>query len=202
MNVLVEGDFEVEELVPFGIHHLVDVELRAVERIIELGDVVEQETGARGMGFNNQGTVLELVEVLLDVLVACLGLELDGGDRPRHGNAPAFPLFAGHQPFDVLGPGGLDAFAGAGLEQDARVTKGDGAVAVIRDDEPDGHDAVAEVIDAEQGFLLLGVVRFGGDGDFFIVVDLDGSKRGGWLDGWSGMFRGDGGQRHPKDQKR
>ena len=59
------------------------VELGAVERMVELGDVVEEEAGTGGVWLDDEGPVLELIEVLLDVLIAGLGLHLDGWEWDR-----------------------------------------------------------------------------------------------------------------------
>jgi hypothetical protein len=51
--------------------------------------------------------------------------------------------------------------------------RGDWPVAVISHDEAHGHYAVAQVVDAEDRFFFLGVVRLGSDRHFFFVVHFD-----------------------------
>ena len=61
--------------------------------------------------------------------------------------------------------------------------------------------AVAEIIDAEDGFLFARVVGFGGDGHLLVVVYLDRGKRGGRLHGRRGVVAGYGRQRQPKQDR-
>jgi hypothetical protein len=192
LKVFVEGDFEVEELGAVGVAEGAEIEFGAFEGVVELGDVVKEEAGAGGVGLDDDGSIFELAEVGFDVLVAGFRLELDGGERAGQRNFAAFALFAGHEALDVLGFGGLDFVPGGGLEQDAGVAEVDGAVAVVGDDEADGHDAVSEVVDAEEGFLLFGVVWLGGDSDLLVVVNFDGGEGGGGLHGRCGAVGGQG----------
>ena len=64
LQVLVEGNLEVEELLAVGIAQLVQVQLGALQRMVEFRDVVKQEAGARRVRLHHQGLVLEGVEVL------------------------------------------------------------------------------------------------------------------------------------------
>jgi len=59
---------------------------------------------------------------------------------------------------------------------------------------------MAEIIAAEDGFLLARVVRFDGNGDFLILVYFGGRKRRGRLRWRRGMVARHGGQRQPKQQ--
>ena len=147
----------------------------------ELGDIVEKEAGAGGVRFDDQGLVFELVEVFLDILIAGLGLQLDGGNGAGHGDLFAFALVAGHEALDVFGFGGLDAVTAGRLEEDARIAERDGAVTVVGDDETYGHNAMAEIVDAEDGFFFAGVIGLDGDGDVFFFVGLDGREGAGRL---------------------
>ena len=112
--------------------------------------------------------VLEGVEVLLDLLVAGLGLELDGWDSAGQGNLAALALLAGHQPLHILRLGGLDLLAIGGVEVDPRLAQADGPAAVVGDDKANGHHAVGQIVDAKDGCLLARVVGFCGDGNFFV----------------------------------
>ena len=127
-------------------------------------------------GFHYQRLVFELVEICLDLLVAGFGLRFDRRQRAGQGNLLAFAFLAGHQPLHVLRLGGLDPVAARGLEKNPRVTQRDGLVAVIGDDQPHRHHAMAKIVDAKDGFLFLRVVGLGGDGHIFFVVDLDGGE--------------------------
>ena len=73
------------------------------QRMIELRHVVEQEAGARGVRLNHQSLVFKRVEVLLDLLVAGFGLELDGRQSAGHAGssrprAPCASSAAPHPP--------------------------------------------------------------------------------------------------------
>ena len=199
---LVYRDFEVEELITIGIAELVQVQLSALERMIELRHVVEEKAGAGGVRFDDKGLVLELVEVFLNVFVTGFRLHLDGWERAGDGDLLAFPLGAGHEALDVFGFGGLNAIAAGRVEEDARVAQRDGAVAIVGDDEADGHDAVTEVVNAENGFLLARVVGFDGNGDVFFLMGLDRRERRGWLDWRDLMVIGPDCGGEPNDQKR
>jgi hypothetical protein len=157
---------------------------------VKAADVVEEEAGAGGVGFDDEGLEFEGVEVLFDLLVAGFGFEFDGWDGAGHGDLCAFALLAGHEALDVFWVGGLDAVSGGGDEEDAGVAERDGPVAVVGDDEADGHDSVGDVVDAEEGHLVFGVVWLGGDGEFFVGVDFEGGEVGGWLDGGRGVVGG------------
>src|ERR1035441_10413560 len=172
-EVLVEGNLEVEELVAVGVAQLVEVQLAALERVSEPGDVVKEESRARGVRLDHQGAVLEGVEVLLYLFIAGLGLQLDFGYGAGHGDLGASSILAAHQPFHILGFGGFNPVARGGEEENARVAQRDGPVAVIGHDEAHRHYAVAEVVDAEDGYFLARVVGFGGDGHLLVFVHLD-----------------------------
>ena len=70
------------------------MQLGTFERIVELRDVVKQEARTSGVRLDDQGSVLELVEVRFDVLIAGLGLHVDARDRAGHGKLAAFALLA------------------------------------------------------------------------------------------------------------
>lgn len=184
-EVFFEGDFEVEELFSVGVFDGVYVEQRALKRMAEAADVVEKEAGAGGVGLDDQSLEFEGIEVLLDGLVGGFAFAVDG-DR-SDGDLSALFFLARHKALDVFRVGGLDAILELGDEEDARVAEGNGAVAVIGDDEADGQYAVGEVVDAEEGHLLFSVVGLGGDGQLFVSVNFDGGEVGGGLNGGRGV---------------
>ncbi len=194
-EVLVEGDFEGEEFLAVGGAEFAEVEGCAFEGVGEAGDVVEEEAGLCGVGFDDESLVLELVEVLFDVFVAGFGLEVDGGEWAGEGDFGALFVVEADESLNVFGVGGLDAVALGGDEDDAGVLEGDGLVAEVGDDEADGDDAVGEVVDAEEGGFVVGVVGLGGDGEMLVGVDFNGGEVSGGLDGRGFVVCGAGGGR-------
>jgi 3-deoxy-D-manno-octulosonic-acid transferase len=170
----------------------VQVHLGALERMIELRYVVEQEAGTGGVCLDHQRLVFELVEVLFNVLVAGLGLHLDWRQRAGHRNLFALTLRACHQSFHVLRSGRINPVSSGGIEQDARIFQRDGLVAIVADNEPHRHHAMAQVVDTKDRFLLLGVVGFDGNGNVFFLVNLDCGKRRGGLNRWRCVVTGCG----------
>jgi hypothetical protein len=180
----------------------VQVQLGALERVIEIRNVVEEKAGARGMRLDDQRPVLEGVEVLFDLLVAGLGLEPDGGQGARHGNLGPLALLAGHQPFHVPRLGGLDLVARGGKKENARIAQADGTVAVVGHDQAHRHYAVAEVIDAEDGRFGFRIVGFRGDGKLLVVMHLDGGKGRSRLHRRRSVVAGHGRQSQPQQERR
>ncbi len=178
------------------------VQLGAPQRMVQIGNIVEEETGARGVRLDDKRLVFEGIEVLLDLLVAGFGLHLDGGNRTGHRDFGAFALLAGHEPLHIFRFCGLNLVAGRGEEENSRIAERDGPVAVVGDNEADGHDAVAEIVNLEDGGLLFCVIRFGGDGHLFFVVHLDRGKRGSRLHGRRGVVAGHGRKRQPQQEQR
>ena len=177
-----------------GVFEFAEVEDCAFEGVGEAADVVEEEAGLGGVGFDDEGLVLELVEVLFNILVTGFGLEVDGWEGAGEGDFGALFVVEADEAFDVFGFGGLDAISLGGDEDDACVAEGDGLVAEVGDDEADGDDAVGEVVDAEEGGFVVGVVGLGGDGEVLVGVDLDGGEVGGGLDGRGFVVGGAGGR--------
>ncbi len=172
-----------------------------LQRVVQTGHVVKQEAGAGGVRLDGQRLVLEGVEVLFDLLVAGLGLSLNGRNGPGHGNLAALRAPWRHQPLHVLGLGGLNPVAGSGLKENPRIAQRDGPVAVVGHDQPHRHYAVAQVVDVEDGLLFLGVVGLGGDGHLLLVVHLHGGKCRGRLHGRRRVVGGHGRQRQPEQQR-
>ena len=170
------------------------MELGSLQGLGKVRHIIEEEPGARGVRLDYQGLVLECIEILLDFLVTGLGLELDAGKRAGKRNFASLALLAGHQALDILGFSGLDSVASGGLKENASVAQRDGAIAIVGDDETHRHDAVAEIIDAEDGLFFPGVIGFGGDGHLFVRVHLDGGKGCGRLHGGRSVVAGPGGQ--------
>ena len=181
-EVFFERDFEVEELFAVGVFDGVQIEKRTLQGMREAADVIEEEAGASCVRLDDEGGELEGIKVGFYGFVAGLGLAMDG-DGPGDGDLGALFFLEGHEAFNVFGVGGLDAVALLGDEEDASVTEADGLVAVVGDDEADGHDAVCEVVDAEELSFFFGFVGLDGDGELFIGVDFDGGEVGGGLDG-------------------
>ena len=118
----------------------------------------------------------------LDILVAGLGLHVDAREAGRAWESclPSRSLRVISRSTSSGSAAWMRSPAG-GLEENARIAQRDGPVAVVGHDQADRHDAVAEVVDAEDGFLFLGVIRFGGDGHVLFVVNFNGGKGGGRL---------------------
>jgi len=82
----------------------------------------------------------------------------------------------------VVGGSGDDVVVG-GDELDAGVVEGEGAVAVVGDDDANGEEAVLEVGEAEEGTVGREGAGVGGDGDVLGGVGIEGNVLGGGLGG-------------------
>ncbi len=96
---------------------------------------------------------------------------------------------------DLVFGGGGDLVVVGGEELDARVVEGEGAVAVVGDDDADGEQAVLEVGEAEEGAGVRVVAGVGCDGDLFVGMGVVGGVLGGGFGGWGGFGVGLGGER-------
>src|ERR1017187_6747689 len=99
------------------------MQLGAFERMVELRHVVKQEARLSAVRLDDQCLVFKLVEIGLDVLVAGLWFQVDAGNRARHRELAALAFLQSHQPLHILRFGGLNAVAGSGLEENARVAQ-------------------------------------------------------------------------------
>ena len=89
----------------------------------------------------------------------------------------------------VLGLGCGDLVAGCGDEVDACLGEGDGLVAIVGDDEADGHDTVSGIVELEELGAAAGE-RLGGDGDMLGGMGVDIGIGGGSWRGWRGLVCG------------
>ena len=83
--------------------------------------------------------------------------------------------------------GGGNLVVVGGDELHARVFEREGAVAVVGEDDADGHQAVREVGQAEEGAELGVVAGLGGDGDVLVGMGVVGGILSGGLGRWGGL---------------
>uniref|UniRef100_E6PYS4 Uncharacterized protein n=1 Tax=mine drainage metagenome TaxID=410659 RepID=E6PYS4_9ZZZZ len=182
-KVFIEGNFEIKKLFPVGVAKGVEIERRAAERIAEAVNVIEKKSGLGSVWSDSQSGEFKGVKICLDFLVDVLVLQMKTRNRAGHGDMGATAAGIGQTALNILGFGSLDAVSRSGDEENARFFERDGPVAIVGDDEPDGQDAVSEIIHAKKFDLRGGIVRLGGDGQMFIRVNLDGGKISGRLHG-------------------
>ena len=65
-----------------------------------------------------------------------------------------------------------------GEQKDARVVERERLGGIVRHDDADGHEAVAQIVDTGVGSGVLGIAGVGGDGDLLMGV-VGGILRGG-----------------------
>jgi hypothetical protein len=190
----VEGDGEGEEflLAVEGADHF-DVELGVFERgIVEAADVVEEIAGQGGVGVDGGSLEAEVVIVLSDLLID--GRAVDGdrderdvdGLRAVHVEDAAVELFLG---------GRRDLVVVGGDELHAGVFEGKGAVAIICENDADGHYAVGEVGQTEEPAEVGVVAGLGRDGNVLVGMSVVGGVLGCGFWGWGGFVGGVGGDR-------
>ncbi len=91
------------------------------------------------------------------------------------GDASSLSAFEGEHAaveFFKVGSGALVAVGGD--ELDADLVEGEGGVAVVGDDDPDGNEAVRDVGETEEVAVFGVEAGIGGDGDFFRGVGVEG----------------------------
>ena len=200
----VEGDVEVEEFllvavfVGEGIDHF-DVDLGASEGIVvELADVVEEVAGEGAVCVDCSALEAEVVFVLRDLLVDGLVVKGDGRQRHGEGYLAALGAFGGEEPaLDVVVGSGGNLVVVDGDELDAGVVEGERGVAVVGEDDANGDEAVLDVRETEEVAVFGVVAGFGGDGDLFFGVGIEGRVLIGGLcgRGLPGFVGGEGGYR-------
>jgi len=170
---LVEGEGEGEEFVfdvfGVGVVDHFDVEFGVLEDgVVEATGVVEDVTGAGGVGRDDGGGEAEVGVVAEDFLVDGLGMSGDADD----GDAGAAGAFGGEEAaVEVIG-GGTLFIAFGGDELDADVVEVERVVAIVGDDDADGDEAVGDVGKAKEGAVVEVGAGFGCDGDVFFGVGV------------------------------
>ena len=151
------------------------------------------------MGFDDDGLVFEFVEVGFDLGVFGFGVVAEAGYREL--DSARWIFEDSGAALYIFGLGGGDLVSGGGDEIDARLVEADGLVAVVGDDDADGHEAELEVVHAKAAGFVFGVVGVGGDGDVFGGVGVEGGVSVGGLGGCGRVFGGEaGGWEHAEEQ--
>src|SRR5581483_6938383 len=137
--------------------------------------------GGGGVRRDGGGLEAEVLVVSGDLIVDGLGFPGDG--RQRRGQGNLFALDGAElkdATFEVVRAGGVLAEVVGSDEEDARVVERERLRRIIGNDDADGHETVAEVVETRVGRGLLGVGGVGGDGDLLVRVVcrvLRGGKR-------------------------
>jgi hypothetical protein len=188
----VEGEGEGEELL-FAVERvdLFDVEFGAFEGgVVEAADVVKEVAGEGGVGVDDGALEAEVVFVLGDLLVDGRVVDGEGDD----GELGAHRVFGGEEAaVDLFVGGGGDLVVVDGDELHAGVVEGEGAVAVVGDDDADGEEAVLDVFEAEEAAGPGVVAGLGGEGDVLGGVGVEDGVLGGGFGGGRGLVVGGAG---------
>ena len=140
---------------------------------VEVADVVVEPAGGGRMRGDGGGLEAEVSVVGEDLFVDGRVMDGDGWDGRGHGDAGAADgLELEEAALQIVVGGGVLGDVAGGDEEDAGVVERERLRGVVRDDDADGHEAVAEVVEAGVGRGVFAVAGVGGDGDVLVGMGV------------------------------
>ena len=163
-QVFFQRDFKVHQLVPFGVAHACEVEVRAGQRHGYARNIEEHESRLRAVRLHRLGLKLGILYFLIGLL-AQPALHFLGGKR--NGITVGVGRRPGKPPRDVLLARGRKL--GAVYRDQLRFHAGqlDRLVAIIGDDDEDGQETDLAVLDGKDVCLFRQIVGIHRDRDRF-----------------------------------
>jgi hypothetical protein len=184
IEILVHGDFKVQELDPLRIGNTCDVDVCAGQRRRDATHIEKQKSRLRAVRLDRLGCELRRLD-LIHFLLADRALHfVRKGNRQRAG--PRAGLRIRKPPVQIGGRYGSELRVIRCDELNFHVRDGNWLVAVIRDDKKNRQQAVCRKIYRKDLRLFGRVVRVGGERDLFVSMEIvsriiDGGLRH-WLD--------------------